>query len=468
MISASSCSPSRILFKSFFLLSFCSLFCLFFLTKTTYSADNTEATYKNLEIFSNVLSILEKNYVEKIDPEEVIQGAVKGMLTSLDPHSSYMKPEDFKELQEETKGSFSGIGIEITIRDGILTVVSPIEGTPAFKKGLKARDMIVKIEDESTKDMTLMEAVKKLRGPKGSEVTISILREGWVDLKRITIVRNIIPLVSVKFKFIEPGFAYVRITNFQAKTTNELKKALEKLSGEEKIKGLILDLRSNPGGLLEQAVKVSDLFLKEGVIVSTRGRLSDQDMTRKAHSSGKDYTFPIIILVNEGSASAAEIVAGALQDHKRALILGAQTFGKGSVQTVIPMPSGAGLRLTTARYYTPKGVSIQAKGITPDIVVPTEIQDDSKAAKKPKKPHFLREKDLKHHIKNGGVLKKEPKESKEESKKEKDEATSAATSDEEYDLSKEEKDRELVKKDKQLHTALLMLKGLHVFETLKP
>lgn len=411
-------------------------------------AAETENTYKNLELFSNVLSLLENNYVEEIDTREVILGAIKGMLTTLDPHSSYMKPEDFKELQEETKGSFGGIGIEITIRDGILTVVSPIEGTPAFKKGLKAGDRILKIEDESTKDMTLMEAVKKLRGPKDSKITISIHREGWADLKKITITRDVIPLHSVKARMLEPGYGYARITNFQAKTTKDLRKALNDLKKKEEIKGLILDLRNNPGGLLDQAVKVSDLFLKEGLIVSTQGRLKDQNMTYVAHARGELYTFPIIVMVNEGSASASEIVAGALQDHKRALILGAQTFGKGSVQTIIPMKSGDGLRLTTARYYTPSGVSIQAKGITPDIVVPTQIINDD-SEENSKKPKFLREKDLKHHIKNGD----EP----EDTENGEEEALPKDQQNEDNETKK------LLEKDQQLNTALMLLKGLSVF-----
>ncbi|MFH1090167.1 MAG: S41 family peptidase, partial [Pseudomonadota bacterium] len=318
-------------------------------SRSTTSAD-LQVVYHNLELFSNVLDEIQKNYVDEVNTQEVIQGAIKGMLMSLDPHSSFMNPDDFKEMMLETKGSFSGIGIEITIKDGILTVVSPIEGTPAFKKGLKAGDRIIKIGEEPTKDMSLMDAVKKLRGPKGSEVTISIHREGWRELMECILVRDVIPLTSVKSKRYERGYGYVRITNFQANTTKDISTAVDEFSGSG-LDGLILDLRNNPGGLLDQAIKVSDLFLNSGVIVSTRGRLQDQTVEYKAHSNGTEYTFPMIVLVNDGSASASEIVAGALQDHKRALILGTQTFGKGSVQTIIPMADGAGLRLTTARYY---------------------------------------------------------------------------------------------------------------------
>jgi len=289
-------------------------------------------TYKSLEVFSNVLSLIQKNYVEDVDATEVLQGAIRGMLTSLDPHSSYLKPDDFKELKLETKGSFTGIGIEITIRDSALTIVSPIEDTPGDRAGLKAGDKIVKIENELTKDMTLMEAVKKLRGPKGTTVNISVYRQGWTDLEEHAIVRDIIPLKSVKSKVLEPGYVYLRISNFQAKTSRDFKDALDELSKKGRISGLVLDLRNNPGGLLAQSVKISDIFINEGVIVSTQGRMKEQNTIYNARSGGSKYDFPMVVLVNEGSASASEIVAGALQDHKKALVVGTQTFGKGSVQ----------------------------------------------------------------------------------------------------------------------------------------
>jgi carboxyl-terminal processing protease len=413
-------------------------------------------TYKNLETFSNVLSIIQNNYVEDVDNQKVIEGAIKGMLSSLDPHSSYMKPDDFKELQVETKGSFGGIGIEITNRNGILTIVSPIEGTPGFKKGLKAADKIVKIEGEPTKDLSLMEAVKRLRGPKGTEVTISIHRDGWGELKDVTIVRGIIPLISVKSKNLEPGYGYARISNFQSKTTKDLQNKLTEFVDQGEVKGLVLDLRNNPGGLLNQAVKVADLFLEDGLIVFTKGRMRDQNMTFKAHSSSDDYKFPIVVLVNEGSASASEIVAGALQDHKRALVLGAQTFGKGSVQTIIPMNDGAGLRLTTAKYYTPSGKSIQAKGITPDIVVPTQIIkiNQKEKEKETKKPQFIREKDLKHHFKNDDEPDKVTKDNTEDKLK----------NEEKEKKEKAEKIKKDIENDRQLYTALMILKSLNVLK----
>jgi carboxyl-terminal processing protease len=414
-----------------------ALFCLPFLIATpsrSYgSSDDLQKTYKNLEVFSNILSIVQQNYVDEIDTQKAIEGAIKGMLTSLDPHSSFMKPDDFKELQVETKGSFSGIGIEITLKDDVLTVVSPIEGTPADKMGIKASDKIIKIEDEATRDMSLMEAVKKLRGPKGSEVTISIHREGWTDLKDFTIVRDVIPIHSVRSRMLEPGYGYVRITNFQRKTDKDLKNAIDELGSVGELNGLILDLRNNPGGLLDASAKVADLFLDEGVIVYTKGRLKDQNMELKAHSSSSDYHFPMVILV-----------------------LGTQTFGKGSVQTIIPMADGAGLRLTTARYFTPKGTSIQATGITPDVVVTAVIPSNSSKTKKPK---FFREKDLKHHLDNGGSLPK--KDLKKQEPTGEDNKTESSTSKKQLDVEAQEK----LQKDNQLKTALLVLKSLNVLST---
>ncbi|UCD65695.1 MAG: S41 family peptidase [Deltaproteobacteria bacterium] len=420
--------------------------------KTFGSTDDMQEAYKNLEIFSNVLSIVQQNYVDDIDTQETIEGAIKGMLSSLDPHSSFLKPDDFKELQVETKGSFSGIGIEITTKDDMLTVVSPIEDTPAFKAGIQAGDRIIKIEGESTKDMSLIEAVKKLRGQKGSEVTISIHREGWTDLQDFTIIRDVIPIHSVRSSVLEPGYGYIRITNFQRNTSHDLQTSLEGLLEEGPLKGLVLDLRNNPGGLLDSSVKIADIFLDEGIIVSTKGRLKDQNMEFSAHSGGSEYDFPMVILINNGSASASEIVAGALQDHKRALILGTQSFGKGSVQTIIPMAAGSGLRLTTARYYTPNGTSIQAKGITPDVLVPKIAAKEDESPKSPMK--FLREKDLRHHLENGGDLEPEGEEQKPPTIDESNLISDKVTID--------EKTKEKLKNDNQLNTALLVLKSLNV------
>jgi len=417
----------------------------------------TREAYEKLKLFADVLDIVEKNYVEEVKTEDLIYGSIKGMLETLDPHSSFMTPDDFKELQVETKGVFSGIGIEITLKDGVLTVVSPIEGTPADKAGLKAGDRILKIDGKTTKNMSLTEAVKKLRGPRGTKVTISILREGWAEVKDFALVRDVIPIHSVKHKTMEEGYGYVRIINFQDKTSQDLKSALDDLEQQNKpLKGLILDLRNNPGGLLDQAVRVADEFIEEGIVVYTDGRIKSQNVRFTAHGGEKPHPYPIIILVNEGSASASEIVAGALQDHKKAIILGAQTFGKGSVQTVIPLDDGSGLRLTTARYYTPGGRSIQAKGITPDIIVASQFNLHGEEMKKIK---ILREKDLEHHIKNDreeAVPETQPDIGKEvekpdTDKDQKDEKAAGAT----------------LEEDIQLNRALQILKSWEIFSKVK-
>lgn len=374
------------------------------------SQEERQKTYQELEVFANILSLLQDNYVDEIDSKKTVDGAIRGLLYSLDPHSAYLEPEEFKELQEETQGQFSGIGIEITIKDDVLSIISPIEGTPADLAGLKAKDVIVEIDGEKTKDMGATEAVKRLRGAKGSKVTISVYREGWKDLKTFTLVRDIIPLHSVKAFFLAPGYAYSRITNFQSHTTSDYLNAVNGLAEKEEIRGLILDLRNNPGGLLNQAVSIADSFLQGGLIVSTKGRTEDQNMSFKSHKTPEDYQYPLVVLVNEGSASASEIVAGAIQDHKRGILVGTKTFGKGSVQTIIPLPGGAGLRVTTARYYTPAGKSIQALGITPDVEVPFVPYDAAASDKTAAKPR-LREADLKNHITGGEeeeILPEEP------------------------------------------------------------
>lgn len=351
--------------------------------------------YKNLKTFNEILRMVEKNYVEEMDSKTLIEGAINGMMKSLDPHSSYMNADMYKELEVETRGSFGGIGIEITIRKDVLTVVSPIEDTPAFQAGVKAGDQIVRIDGKSTKDITIMDAVKKLRGPKDSKVTITIMRENMPKAKDIVLTRGIIKIKSIKSKIFDDNIGYIRIASFQEKTVDDLKKTIEEVNARVHTpKGLILDLRNNPGGLLNQAVAVSDVFLKSGVIVTTKGRVKSMETVSMARDDGYEPTCPIVVLVNEGSASAAEILSGALQDNGRALVVGTQTFGKGSVQTVIPLEDGSALKLTTAKYYTPKGRSIQAEGITPDIVVKyMKPSEDKESA-----DDFIREKDLKGHI----------------------------------------------------------------------
>lgn len=345
-------------------------------------------TYESLKTFTDVLGIVQENYAEPVDTKDLIRNAIKGMIRGLDPHSSYLTPEEYTEMQIDTKGSFGGIGIEIGMRDNLLTVVSPIEDTPAFSAGILAGDRIIKIGDKFTKDMSLNEAVSLMRGPKGTPVTIMIMREGLEEPKTFTLTRAIIKVKSVKSKVLEEGFGYIRIAQFQENTTTDLEKALKEVTPKDgRLKGLVLDLRNNPGGLLQEAVSVSNEFVNSGLIVYTKGRAPGQDMTFNAASSKGHTDYPMIVLVNGGSASASEIVAGALQDHKRAIIMGTQTFGKGSVQTIIPLSDGSAVRLTTSKYYTPSGRSIQAKGIEPDITIGETI-----------KGVHIKEKDLEGHF----------------------------------------------------------------------
>ncbi len=404
----------------------------------------TDEVYKNIEVFIEVLRQIEENYVEPQDPQELIHGAIKGMVRSLDPHSSFMTKDEYSELMMETKGSFSGIGIEITLKDNILTVVSPIEGTPADKAGMKSGDMIIKIEDESTKDMTMMDAVKRIRGPKGSKVNLTVAREGEAKPLAFSITRDVIPLKSVRSYLLTPEIGYVRISTFQSKTTTDLALALEKLEKDRELKGLILDMRNNPGGLLRQAEEVSDLFLDSGVIVSTKGRISSQDRKTMASMGEKPRDYQIIALVNGGSASAAEIVAGALQDNKRALILGSRTFGKGSVQTILPLSDGNALRLTTARYYTPSGKSIQLSGITPDIELAYAPPEEGKEKKSLR---YMREEDLDHHMSNDTEKSIEKKSS---------------------DLGEENKRvKEMIEKDNQVRHAMHLLQTWNLFSKIQ-
>jgi carboxyl-terminal processing protease len=360
-------------------------------------ARQEEITYRYLETFANVLSILQDNYVEEIETKEAIEGAINGMLLSLDPHSVYLKPENYRDFRNETKGSFTGIGIRITQRDGVITVIAPIADTPADEAGIQANDTILKIGDVLTKGKTVYDTVEILRGPKGSEVTITVYREGWDAPREITLVRKEIPLISVKSLLLKPGFGYVRISNFQRNTTSELRNHIDRLGTERPLQGLLLDLRNNPGGLLDQAVSVSDLFLEQGLIVYTRGRNKDQDLIFEADGDNTLARFPLVVLVNEGTASASEIVAGAVQDHRRGVLVGTKTFGKGSVQSIVPLNDGAGLKMTTAHYYTPSGRSIQVTGITPDVTVRSQKVDGRETAESGRIGP-TREADLENHF----------------------------------------------------------------------
>ena len=332
-------------------------------------ATDSGATYEQLRLFTEVLSIVQNQYVDEVPPKDLIYSAIKGTLRGLDPHSSFLDPDSYREMQVETSGSFGGLGIEITLKDDVLTVVAPIEGTPAYRAGLQTGDRIVKIDGLSTKDMQLSDAVKRMRGKPGTKVTVTIAREGWTEPKDFEIAREQIRVQSVRAHDLGGGIAYLKLRQFQEQSPGDMSAALDKAS-KAGMKALILDLRNNPGGLLTAAVEVTEEFIDDGkLVVYTEGRVRNQNMRFSAHAKKSYPNLPMVVLVNQGSASASEIVAGALQDWGRAIIVGAQTFGKGSVQTIIPLSDGSGLRLTTAKYYTPKGRSIHGKGITPDIVV---------------------------------------------------------------------------------------------------
>ena len=354
---------------------------------------NAQSTYEDLRTFVDVLNVIKKNYVDEVKTKDLVSGAIKGMLSSLDPHSGYMSAEAFKEFQVETKGEFGGLGIQIGMKDNILTVIAPIEDTPAYKAGIKAGDKILKIDSESTKSMGIQDAVSKMRGPKGKPVILNIYREGWTEPKDFTIVRDIIKIKSVKAKMLQNDIGYIKLTQFQEMTSEDLAKALKELK-DKGMKSIILDLRNDPGGLLNSAVDVAGQFLPaKKLVVYIKGRSGDKIEYFTEGDVPAYVDLPMVVLVNQGSASASEIVAGALKDWNRAVIVGVQTFGKGSVQTLIPLSDGSGLRLTTAKYYTPNGISIQNVGITPDIVVKLEAKDG-------KGMSVIREKDLEGHLRN--------------------------------------------------------------------
>lgn len=367
-------------------------------------------TYDELKAFTQALELIKRNYVEAPDNKELIQGAIRGMVSSLDPHSSFMAERAFKEMSMDIKGEFQGVGIQIGIKNAQLTIIAPIEGTPGDRAGLAAGDKILKINDEWTKDLSIEEAVDKMRGPKNTQVRLLIHREGWDKPKEFAITRDVIKVQSVKKKMLEGDIGYVKITQFQGQTGVELEKALKELEAKG-MKKLVLDLRNNPGGILDASVDVSGLFMaKDKLVVYLQGRKAADRKDYLTMSDEAPREYPVVILVNTGSASASEIVAGALQDSHRALIVGTQTFGKGSVQTVFQLDSGTGLRLTTAKYYTPSGRSIQNVGITPDVEVKLPVV---KEAKNGEAVHMVvREKDLDRHLKNDTVKeekKKEPK-----------------------------------------------------------
>ncbi len=410
-------NETRFLFhiKYYSFLVVISLFLIFlFIDIQVEASDSVESSseiknnYESLKIFSEVLSLIETNYVEKVSNQKLIEGAIHGLMKTLDPHSSYMTPDVYQEMKIQTSGKFGGLGIEVSVRDGLLTVISPIEGTPAFEAGVLAKDKIVKIEDESTLDMSLSDAVSLLRGEVGTSVNITIIRDGLKAPLLVNISRDIIKVQSVKNKIYNNNIGYIKIRSFSNNTSSDLDKALSFFRNKNVTK-LILDVRNNPGGLLNQAVEVSDRFLgNENLIVYTKGSTEKQNLRFTTHNKTEYIDYPMIILVNGGSASASEIVAGALQDLERAVILGTPTFGKGSVQTILPISDGSAVRLTTARYYTPSGKIIQENGIIPDIYMenkplPNLNNNNDEKNKEPNKKEkirrFLRERDLKKHLK---------------------------------------------------------------------
>lgn len=356
-------------------------FAVFVFRMSLTAKDQKNDLFKQIELFSDALAVIQTDYVDDVKPKDLIYGALKGMLSSLDPHSQFMDPDTYNELKVDTEGKFGGLGIEITIKDGLLTVVTPIEDSPAWKAGIKANDRIVKINNELTRDITLTDAVKKLRGKAGAPVTVTVLRDSEKKLIEFKIVRAIIKIQDIKnVRILEDGIGYVRLVEFRENTAPDLAAALEKLQ-KIGMTSLIIDLRNNPGGLLDTAVQVAEHFIeKNKLIVSTKGRKPAQNMEFAASDDRPLLDIPIVILINEGSASGSEIVAAALQDYRRAIIVGTKSFGKGSVQTIVPLADGSALRLTTSKYFTPLGSMIHGKGVMPDIVVEEEAAGQQEEA----------------------------------------------------------------------------------------
>ncbi len=401
------------------------------------SNDVQSLPFDELRTFTEVFGRIKRDYVEPVSDKKLLEGAVRGMLAELDPHSTYLDGEQYKELKEGTTGQFGGLGIEVTMENGFVKVVSPIDDTPAQKAGMKAGDLIVRLDDKPVKGMTLVEAVKIMRGEPGSDIMLTVIREGETSPLKIKITRAVIKVKSVKSKMLEKDFGYLRISGFQSRTGANLVDAIVSLKKENKgdLKGLVLDLRNNPGGVLNAAVEVSDAFLEDGLIVFTEGRIKNSEMRFKAAPGDEIDGAPIVVLINAGSASASEIVAGALQDHKRAIIMGEKSFGKGSVQTILPTSNGAAVKLTTARYYTPSGRSIQAEGIQPDITLPRVKLESLESSKfEP-----VKEANLSHHLENGNGKK--------------------------HNADKENKDKNAQEiRDYPLHEALTLLKGLTILK----
>ena len=395
----------------------------------------------DLRTFTEVFARIKNDYVEPVDDKSLLENAIRGMLAGLDPHSSYLVPDDYQELQAGTSGEFGGLGIEVGMEDGFVKVIAPIDDTPAQRAGVEAGDLVIRLDDTPVKGMSLADAVKVMRGEPGTDIILTIVREGVDRPIRITITRDVIQVTSVRSRRLEPGYGYVRISQFQLRTGESLREEVGKLreeAGDDGLKGLVLDLRNNPGGVLNAAVSVSDAFLDEGIIVYTEGRMDDAKLQFSAKDSDILDGIPLVVLVNAGSASASEIVAGALQDHGRAVIMGEKTFGKGSVQTILPLGNGSALKLTTARYYTPFGTSIQARGIVPDITLDRVRVSQVDAGQ------GLKEADLVRHLESEG---------------QRDDFEAARQT------QQEARDIPLAQRDFALYEALNLLKGLHILKS---
>ena len=427
--------------------------------------------YEDLRTFTEIFGRIKKDYVEPVSDKKLLEDAVKGMLSGLDPHSAYLDPEEYQELKEGTSGQFGGLGIEVTMENGFIKVVSPIDDTPAQKAGIKAGDLIIKLDDKPVKGMTLAEAVKHMRGAAGSKILLFVVREGADAPLKITITRDIIKVKSVKNRILEKDYGYVRISSFQSGTGEALKEALAKLKKDNKapLKGIVLDLRNNPGGVLNAAVEVSDAFMKSGLIVYTEGRIVNSQMRFSAAPDDLIDGAPMVVLINAGSASASEIVAGALQDSKRAIIMGEKSFGKGSVQTILPTNTGSAIKLTTARYFTPSGRSIQAKGIEPDVALANVKLESLEKEKSDFKP--VKEADLSHHLEKIGKEAEEDKKDAEDKKGAEDKEKPADDNNDDSNKDKQSKDDKKgspekavldTTKDYPLYEALNLLKGISI------
>ncbi len=404
--------------------------------------DTVTLPYEEIKMFTDVFGRIKRDYVEPVSDKKLLEDAIKGMLAGLDPHSAYLDMEQYKDLKEGTTGQFGGLGIEVTMENGFVKVVSPIDDTPAERAGIKAGDLIVRLDEKPVKGMSLAEAVKIMRGKPGEDILLIVIREGADAPLKVTITRAIIKVKSVKNKMLEKDYGYLRISNFQSRTGQGIVKAVAELKKENKgnLKGLVLDLRNNPGGVLNAAVEVSDAFLEKGLIVYTKGRIKNSEMRFNAAPGDIVNGVPIVVLINAGSASASEIVAGALQDHKRAIIMGEKSFGKGSVQTILPTGANAAVKLTTARYYTPSGRSIQAEGIEPDVTLArVKLESLEASTFKP-----VKEADLSHHLENGDSKNKKQ--------------------DDQEKNDKEAKEDSLDLRDYPLHQALTLLKGLSILK----